>query len=196
MRCGRLSGMATPWVPDREDSPARLCPRSKAYQVRMSGLVFHLHDLSCLAFLDHRVDAVPVQINVLHLRGKGLSHLHPPLDHSDRHLDVDRGAALLAVVHHLHPQVPCRLLRLLALHSGYLLSAAAVLDRRVPTRTLAGPGLPSGVADDPPLAAPAQSPGIGQDRCAHTHHCGPLPQITAEAKVPEGIGRKTLISTM
>jgi hypothetical protein len=27
--------MATPWVPDREDSQARLCPRTKAYQSRM-----------------------------------------------------------------------------------------------------------------------------------------------------------------
>jgi hypothetical protein len=27
--------MATLWVPDREDSQARLCPRTKAYQVRM-----------------------------------------------------------------------------------------------------------------------------------------------------------------
>jgi hypothetical protein len=27
--------MATPWVPDREDSQARLCPRTKAYQLRM-----------------------------------------------------------------------------------------------------------------------------------------------------------------
>jgi hypothetical protein len=27
--------MATPWVPDREDSQARLCPKTKAHQLRM-----------------------------------------------------------------------------------------------------------------------------------------------------------------
>jgi hypothetical protein len=30
--------MATPWVPDREDSQARLCPRTQAGQVRMLAL--------------------------------------------------------------------------------------------------------------------------------------------------------------
>jgi len=39
-------------------------------------LVFHLHDLSLLAFLDHAGDAFPVQVGVLHLRRKGLGHLH------------------------------------------------------------------------------------------------------------------------
>jgi hypothetical protein len=27
--------MATPWIPDREDSQARLCARTKPYQLRM-----------------------------------------------------------------------------------------------------------------------------------------------------------------
>jgi hypothetical protein len=97
----------------------------------MSGLVFHLHDLSCLAFLDHRVDAVPVEIDILHLWGKGLSNLQSPLDHSDRHLDVDCGAVLLGVVHYLHPQVLRSFLRLLILHSGTSFPAAA-LNRHVP----------------------------------------------------------------
>ena len=33
-------------------------------------LVFHLHDLSLLAFLDDGGDAVPVQVGILHLRRK------------------------------------------------------------------------------------------------------------------------------
>jgi hypothetical protein len=32
------------------------------------GLVFHLHDLSRLALVDHGIDAVPVKIDILHLR--------------------------------------------------------------------------------------------------------------------------------
>src|SRR5215469_14246252 len=36
MRCGRLSDMSTPRVPDRSGiHQARLCPMTKAYQLRM-----------------------------------------------------------------------------------------------------------------------------------------------------------------
>src|SRR5215470_3406990 len=37
MRWGRLSDMATPWAPDREDSQLSPCPRAKACQLRRPG---------------------------------------------------------------------------------------------------------------------------------------------------------------
>src|SRR4029453_8694587 len=55
------------------------------------GVVFHFHDLSLLAFLDDGGDAVPVQVGVLHLRRKGLGHLHTPLAHPDRDFEIHRG---------------------------------------------------------------------------------------------------------
>jgi hypothetical protein len=61
---------------------------------------------------------------------------------------------------------------------------AAVLNRHVLTTLPQVPALSSGVVDDHRLIAPAQLPMSGHDRYAHTHHCGPRPKITAEAKVP------------
>src|SRR4029450_6852763 len=72
-------------------------------------LVLHLHDLSLLAFLNDGGDVVPVQVGVLHLRRKGLGHLHAPLGHADRDLDIDPWVASL---HHPHPQERRLLLRL------------------------------------------------------------------------------------
>ena len=90
------------------------------------------------------------------------------------------------VVHYLHPQVLRRLLRLLIMHSATSFQAA-VLDRHVLTTFPQVPALSSGVVGDHRLMAPAQLPMSGHDRCAHTHHYGPRPKITAEAKVPQDI---------
>src|SRR4029450_8025458 len=83
------------------------------------GFVFHLHDLSLLAFLDDGGDAVPVEVGVLHFWREGLGHLPAPFGHADRDFDVDRRVAMLP---HPHPQELRLLLRLPSLRS-------AVVDR-------------------------------------------------------------------
>src|SRR6266571_4297818 len=57
MRCGRLSDTATPRVPDRKDSRARLCPRTKAYYAATAYVPPHAADTSLASFILRNFDA-------------------------------------------------------------------------------------------------------------------------------------------